>query len=894
MKLIPPLCALLLTLTACEQHKAANPSPASQAPKEEKISAPAYRNSALPIEERVNDLIGRMTLSEKVGQLNHDAPAIERLGIPSYSWWNESLHGVARAGKATVFPQAIGLASTFNPALIGEIATAISDEARAKHHYFVRNGVRAKYTGLTFWSPNVNLFRDPRWGRGQETYGEAPYLISALAVEFIKGLQGDHPKYLKAAAAAKHFGVHSGPEKTRHSDDYHATPKELVETYFPAFKAAVTKANVETVMCAYNLVNGEPSCGNDMLLKQHLRGDWGFKGHVVSDCGALADFYGPGDHALVSAPAVAAAWALNAGTDLNCSTQRLSTFANLVFAQQKGLVSLEAIDAAVKRLFTTRFKLGMFDPDDLVPYSKLPIDVVGSANHLALAEKAAEQSLVLLKNDGTLPLKDGTRVALIGPNAANPQVLVGNYNGTPINPILPINGIAARAGADKINYALGSSLIADRFSNFTIISAENLFHRDQNGELQPGLIADYYRADPVRAYTHSGHKPEASRVGEPVRSEIVSEINAYWDHIPTDDSVFSDFSVAWHGILKPVSSGRYLFRSDGSIKIDGKPVSGALSLNAEQEYTLEVDRSYLSDSYRQMVEAELKLQWVNTTPGNLTAQAVAAAQTAEVIIFAGGIDPTLEGEEMSVALEGFDSGDRTSLELPKEQRELLQVLHALGKPIVLVNFSGSAIALNWEAKNVNAVIQAFYPGEAAGKALASVLWGDVNPSGRLPVTFYRSAKDLPDFKDYSLDNRTYRYFTGDVLYPFGHGLSYTNFSYSDIQAPKVSKSGATITLTATITNTGEHDGAEIAQLYISLPDAPKPTPIRSLKDVQRIELQKGESKTISFTLNAEDLEFVDTDGSSKPYTGKLIVTVGSGQEGHIKSEQLVKTEIALQ
>jgi len=835
-----------------------------------------------------------MTLSEKISQLNHDSPAIEHLGVPAYAWWNEALHGVARAGHATVFPQAIGLAATFNPPLIHEIATAISDEARAKHHYFVRNNVRVKYTGLTFWSPNVNLFRDPRWGRGQETYGEDPFLISALAVEFIRGLQGDHPKYLKTAAAAKHFAVHSGPEKTRHSDNYSASPKALIETYLPAFKAAVVDANVETVMCAYNRVNGTPACGNDLLLKEYLRGQWGFKGHVVSDCGALADFYGPSDHGLIQAPAVAAAWALNSGTDLNCSTQRLSTFANLAYAQQIGLVSMETIDDAVKRLFTTRFKLGMFDPEESVPYSQIPMSVVGSQEHLALAESAAEQSLVLLKNDGILPLSPDISVAVIGPNAANPEVLVGNYNGTPITPILPIEGIVERIGADSVNYALGSSLIADRFTNFTRVSAENLFHRDQDGNLQPGLVANYYNAAPAKAFTPKGHRPEASRVGDPVRSEIVPVVEAHWDRVPTDHTVFSNFSVSWHGILKPSSSGRYLFRSDASVKLDDKLVTSAIELKAGEEYELEVNRTYLEDSYRQMVEAQVRLSWVNTETENLTAQAVAVAQNSDVIIFMGGIDPTLEGEEMPVALDGFDSGDRTHLQLPKEQRTLLQVLQALGKPIVFVNFSGSAMALNWENKNANAIIQAFYPGEATGRALARILWGDINPSGRLPVTFYRSAKDLPDFKDYSFENRTYRYFSGDVLYPFGYGLSYTDFSYSSLQISRANDgSHSTIILTATITNTGSRDGADIAQLYIAMPDAPKPTPIRTLKGIQRVTLKSGESTVIHFALHDDDLQYVDNDGSVHAYHGKLVVTIGSGQESFVKNSQRVKTEITL-
>jgi len=877
--------SLLLFITGCSE----NNQTASGAP-------PAYTNTSLPVNERVNDLVSRMTLSEKIGQLYNDAPAIKRLNVPAYDWWNEALHGVARAGKATVFPQAIGLAASFDEQLIGAVATAISDEARAKHHYFAANDIQARYTGLTFWSPNVNIFRDPRWGRGQETYGEDPYLTSALAIQFIQGLQGDDPRYLKSAAMAKHFAVHSGPEKSRHSDNYHSTAKDLHETYLPAFKAAVQDANVESIMCAYNRVNDLPACGSDPLLKEILRGDWGFEGHVVSDCGALADFYGPNDHALVWAPAEAAAWALKSGTDLNCGTGRLSTFANLNFALQKDMVSINDIDTAVKRLFTTRFKLGFFDPAEHVSYTQIPKEVIGSDKHQALTLKAAEQSLVLLKNDGVLPLKEGTRIAVIGPNATNPSILVGNYHGTPIQPVLPLDGIRARAGDDLVYYAPGSPLIADQYGHYRVISAKHLFHYDSNNALTPGLKAHYYKADLQKGKLPNSAQVDqiAARVGEPVISRIDDKIDFYWERSPVDNQVRGEFGITWDGILVPQKSGVYLFKTDSNatLQIAGETITGPIELSAGEHYTLHLHRTYLRTTWGNPVEPSLQLSWVNSSE-SYTADAVTAAQKADVIIFAGGISAELEGEEMDVELEGFDHGDRTDLRLPTEQRQLLKILHALGKPIVMVNFSGSAVALNWEDKNLNAIVQAFYPGEGTGTALARLLWGDFNPSGRLPVTFYRSVKDLPDFKDYSFANRTYRYFDGDVLYPFGHGLSYTPFSYSDLNTPNTLKSGNDLSLDVSITNNGAMSGGEIAQLYIAMPDAPVKTPIQELKGFRYVSITAGETTQVAFTLTAKQLQFVDNDGNFRPYKGRLELSVGSGQPNYATNESILKTSIQI-
>ncbi|QKX17223.1 glycoside hydrolase family 3 C-terminal domain-containing protein [Microbulbifer sp. YPW1] len=888
-----PLCALLIA--ACSERSADSTDHAGSVVAPFEAGSLPYLDTALPIPQRVDDLVERMTLSEKVAQLYNDAPAIERLGVPKYDWWNEALHGVARAGKATVFPQAIGLAATFDDQMLGEVATAISDEARAKHHYFADNGMAFRYTGLTFWSPNINIFRDPRWGRGQETYGEDPYLTGQMAVSFISGLQGDHPRYLKTAAMAKHFAVHSGPEKSRHSDDYWASRKDLAETYFPAFKTAVVDADVEAVMCAYNRVNGEPACGSDMLLKETLRDQWHFDGHVVSDCGAIADFYEPDAHNLVQAPAEAAAWALKAGTDVNCGTGRLSTFANLGFALQREMIDERDIDTAVKRLFTTRFKLGMFDPAESVPYTQIPMSVVGSEEHLALAETAAEKSMVLLKNDGVLPLAEGTRVAVIGPNATNFSVLVGNYHGSPIKPVTPLEGIRSRAGADKVVYAPGSSLIADQYGHYEIVNAENLFHRDANGKLQAGLNAEYFPVDLTRGEKARDFRyiPATTLAESPAFTRIDPEVDFYWARSPVDDTVNGDFGVVWKGVLVPRESGNYLFKTGGDLSINGQPVEGAVALEAGQEYTLSLSDVFLRTVTGAPLEPEVRLMWVNTSR-DYAAEALEVARGAEVIIYTGGISAELEGEEMPVVLAGFDGGDRTDLKLPAVQRDLLRKLKALGKPIVMVNFSGSAMALNWEDKNLNAIVQAFYPGEATGTALARLLWGDANPSGRLPVTFYRSVDDLPGFKDYSFASRTYRYFTGEVLYPFGHGLSYTEFAYSDLKVPEAIAVGEDLAIEVTLSNLGERAGGEISQVYLSLPDAPVEVPLRELKAFTHTQLDAGDSAELSFVIDSEDLAYVDNEGIFQPYHGRLKLTVGSGQGEYLQAPQVAQASVMIQ
>lgn len=869
-----------LLFTGCSPDNNPVPKPVSE--RSTANEQPAYMDTTLDIDTRVDDLVSRMDLAEKISQMYNESPAIEHLGIAEYDWWNEALHGVARAGKATVFPQAIGMAAMWDRETMFDIAEAVSDEARAKHHYFVENGVHFRYTGLTFWSPNINIFRDPRWGRGQETYGEDPYLTGELALPYISGLQGENPKYLKTAAMAKHFAVHSGPEKSRHSDNYIASPKDLNETYLPAFEKAVVEGDVESVMCAYNRVNDEPACGNDMLLKETLRGKWGFKGHVVSDCGAIADFYAPEAHHVVMAPAAAAAWAVRSGTDLNCGTDRLSTFANLHFALQREMITQDEIDQSVKRLMKTRFKLGMFDPDDQVPYSKIPMDVVGSQAHLALTQKAAEKSFVLLKNSGILPLKKSSKVAIIGPNATNPTVLVGNYFGDPIKPVTPLDGIQQYLGEENVFYAPGSALAGDTFSHYQVISADHFFHKDDNGALKPGLQANYYNAS-----------AKEGREEVPVFSRVDANIDFFWQRSPVDNTVRDEFAVEWSGVLIPKESGVYQFSTRETLKIDGEEVKDGIYLNANQEYAFEASQKFVHAFWGQPLEAYAKVSWLNSSR-NLVADAVAAAQKADVIIFTGGISADLEGEEMSVEIEGFDHGDRTDIRLPEPQRKLLATLKKLNKPIVLVNFSGSAIALNWANNNVDAILQGFYPGEATGTALARILWGEVSPSGRLPITFYRSLDDLPGFKDYAMTNRTYKYYEGDVLYPFGYGLSYTQFAYSELSAPATMASGEPLAITAQVSNSGEVASDEVVQVYVSMKVPGLSLPQRELKEFKRIYLEPGASQTVEFSIAGKDLSYVDDQGVRHPYHGPLTLSVGGGQQPYVSATGAVSKTITIE
>jgi beta-glucosidase len=815
---------------------------------------PDYLNPDLPVDQRVEDLISRMTLEEKAQQMLDRAPAIDRLGVPEYNWWNEALHGVARSGLATSYPQAIGFASTWNEELIFEMANSISDEARAKHHDYERKGSRLRYQGLTMWSPNINIFRDPRWGRGQETYGEDPFLTGRLAVNFVKGLQGDDPTYFKTVATVKHFAVHNGPEPLRHTFDAIPDERDLRETYLPMFKEGILEGGAYSLMCAYNRVNGDPACASDELLVDILRGEWAFDGFIVSDCWALDDIYR--NHKVVDTAAEAAAMALKSGTDLDCGTL---VYPYLVEAVEKGYITEDEVDVSLKRLFEARFRLGMFDPAERVEYQNIPYSVVDSEEHRELALKVTRESMVLLKNDGVLPFsKDIRKIAVIGPNADQEMVLLGNYNGIPSEIVTPLEGIqAAVSGETEVLYSAGSSH-ADGFPLYEVIPGAAFYTPDG----KPGLKAEYFN--------------DRELTGEPLFSETVASLNANWrDKAPREDMDGDDFGVRWTGVIKPEVTEEYQLGMWSTMKYElyfedsllsrsmynyrdefGDPrliPTRKLQLEAGKEYKIKIE------AHESYADAEMRMVW--TTPTDLLQdEALNIAEDADAIVLVMGLTPRLEGEEMRVEIDGFNGGDRTDIDLPDTQKELIQKVTALGKPTALVLLNGSALAVEWSDENVPAILEAWYGGQAGGTAIADVLFGDYNPAGRLPVTFYKSVDDLPPFEDYNMDNRTYRYFEGEALYPFGHGLSYTDFEYSPLDVSRSSLTdGEELGILVQVTNTGDVDGDEVVQLYVSYPESEVERPIRDLRGFDRIHLKAGESKTVKFTLKAEDLKYWDPD-----------------------------------
>lgn len=832
-----------------------------------------YQDATLPVEVRVRDLVSRMTLEEKILQMVYDAPAIERLGIPEYNWWNECLHGVGRAGIATVFPQAIGLAATWNTALMRRIATAISDEARAKHHEFLRRGVRRIYTGLTFWSPNINIFRDPRWGRGQETYGECPYLTARMGVEFVKGLQGDDPKYLKLVATAKHYAVHSGPEPLRHSFDARADERDLRMTYLPAFKALVREGGVISVMGAYNRTNGEACCASLTLLQKILREEWGFggpsgnDGYVVSDCWAIVDIYA--HHKLVETPAEAAALAVRNGCDLNCG----STFPHLREAVPQGLITEAEIDRAVTRLFTARFRLGMFDPPEQVPYARIPYQVVNSPEHRALALQAARESIVLLKNDGLLPLSKTLKsIAVIGPTADDLIALLGNYNGTPVEAITPLEGIRRYVSKDTVVYSAQGCHIAEGVPPLTPVPSSCL-RPVQTDAGQTGLTATYFA------------NPQFE--GEPVRVCIDPLIDFNWKlSTPVSDEWGEPFSARWEGYLVPPVSGTYRLGVRGyayHLELDGQMLVEHRSehhpITQTREVELQAGRLYPIRLETQSIYADPTLQLLWAVPGiDYETPALEAARQAEVVVMVMGLNSNLEGEEMPVHVPGFNGGDRTDIGLPGPQQALLEKVHALGKPIVLVLTNGSALGITWANEHIPAIIEAWYPGEAGGTAIAEVLFGDYNPAGRLPVTFYKSVDDLPPFEDYRMEGHTYRYFRGEPLYPFGHGLSYTRFAYRNLTlSANPLAAGDTLTVTVEVGNVGERDGDEVVQLYLSDLEASVPVPIRQLCGFKRIHLAVGEWQTVTFEITPEQFSLIDNANRRIIEPGTFLISAGGRQ-----------------
>ncbi len=825
----------------------------------------AFKDPALPLEKRVNDLVSRMTLEEKIAQMQNAATGIPRLGVPEYEWWNEALHGVARAGIATVFPQAIGLAATFNDKMVWQVADATSTEARAKHHEYVRKGERGRYKGLTFWTPNINIFRDPRWGRGQETWGEDPYLTGKLGTAFVKGLQGDDPKYLKTVSTVKHYAVHSGPEPERHAFDAIANQRDMWDTYLPAFRTTIVDGGATGVMCAYNRLNGEAACASKELY-DILFNRWQFKGHVVSDCGAIDNIYLR--HKIVKTEAEASAISVKGGTDLTCGRE----YKSLNEAVKNGLITEAEIDVSVKRLMAMRFRLGLFDPDSMVKYAQTPFSENDSPKHHQLSLQAARESIVLLKNDNALPLKKNLNtIAVIGPNADDGEVLLGNYNGEPSVSVTPLGGIRKKVSpSTKVLHATGmyatgtlsEAVSTDAVSNGNTkgLKAEYFNNRDLSG--QPALV----RTDPA--------------------------IDFQWNSLPPASGVNDDnFSVRWTGKLQAPESGKYALgiRANGPVRVwlDNNLVieetANRRTRNETKEIDFEAGRSY--DIKVEYIEnanhyAQAKLFWA--PPGAqaaLRADAVAKAKQADAVVMVMGISPRIEGEEMPVALEGFRGGDRTDISLPKPQTELIKAIKETGKPVVLVLMGGSALAVNWENDNVPAIVYAWYPGQFGGAAIADVLFGDYNPAGRLPVTFYKSVEQLPPFDDYKMDNRTYRYFTGEPLYPFGYGLSFTKFEYSGLKINKSVNAGQNLEVSVDVRNAGKMAGDEVVQLYVSDPSANVPVPIRSLVGVERIYLKAGEKRTVKFTLTPRQMSIVTNDGKRILEPGELNVTVGGGQPG---------------
>ncbi len=726
-----------------------------------------------------------MTLEEKVSQMQNKSAAIPRLGIPEYNWWNEGLHGIARSGYATVFPQAIGMAATWDPELLHEVASTISVEARAKYNEAIRRGIHSIYFGLTVWSPNINIFRDPRWGRGQETYGEDPFLTSRMGVAFVEGLQGDDPKYLRAVATPKHFAVHSGPESDRHRFDVNPSPVDLESTYLPAFRATVMEAHADSVMCAYNAVDGVPACASDKLLGTYLRKNWHFGGYVTSDCGAISDFYSANGHKFSPDAEHAAAAAVKAGTDTSCGTE----FSALTAAVKAKLVSEDVIDTAVKRLFTARIRLGMFDPEGSVPYNKILFSENDSEAHRALALETARKSIVLLKNQsGVLPLSNSVKtIAVIGPNAASLAALEGNYNAVPSRPILPIDGIEEEfKGRAKVIYAEGAPYV----DGVSLPVPRTVLHPEGRPEVD-GLSAEYYGNSEFR--------------GEPVLKRVDRQIDFDWNAAsPAAGIPADDFSVRWAGLMLPPKVGQYSFdlsfvhcypcsdRESYAVYLDGKQVaaystdqskefrpstSPGFSVHFDDTTAHRIRIDYLHQS--RLFGGGLRLNW--TPPKeSLLPEAVAAVHKADVVVAVVGLSPDLEGEEMPVHVAGFSGGDRTDIVLPAAQQDMLRAVAAAGKPVIVILLNGSALAVNWSERHAAAILEAWYPGESGGQAIAETLSGKNNPGGRLPVTFYSTAGELKPFTDYSMKERTYRFFTGRPLFAFGAGLSYTRFEYSGL------------------------------------------------------------------------------------------------------------------
>jgi beta-glucosidase len=859
---------------------------------------PAWLDTHLPAHDRAHALVGQMTLEEKAAQLEDWGTAIPRLGIPDYQTWNEALHGVARAGYATVFPQAIGMAATWDRSIVQSMGDVISNEARSKYNQAQREGNHRIFYGLTFWSPNINIFRDPRWGRGQETYGEDPFLTGRLGIAFITGVQGNDLDHLRSVATSKHYAVHSGPEQLRHGFNVNPSQRDLEETYLPAFRATVTEGHVQSVMCAYNSIDDFPACTNKMLLKEHLRDAWGFKGFVVSDCGAIVDVNQ--GHKKTPDITHSSAMALEAGTDLSCSiwTPGFNTLADAV---HQGLVPEDLVTQAAERLYTARFQLGLFDQQGSNPLDKIPFSDTASEQHRAISRKAAEESIVLLKNNGVLPLKSAPgKIAVVGPTADQLTSILGNYVGTPFHPVTPLEGIWKEFQSSPILYAQGSTL------------AEGVgvpVPRTAFG-LNKGLKTEFFAT--------------SDWTGRPVAVETEPAIQTDWENaMPAPEVDTINYSVRWSGTITVPAAGHYVFTVepgdafpytptesyrfilDGKVVSEGvlrsgsdlKPAAGAsptappVQANVKQE-PIPVD---FSDTNEHAIQVEyshsgdragggLTLKWQAPAQAQLD-EAVARAREADVVVAFVGLSPQLEGEEMPIKIPGFEGGDRTSLDLPAPQEKLLEAVSATGKPLVVVLQSGSAVALNWANQHAAAVLEAWYPGVEGGTAIARTLAGQNNPAGRLPVTFYSSLDGLPGFTDYSLRGRTYRYYEGKPLWGFGYGLSYTKFKYGPVKlSAQTVKAGDPITATVTVTNAGKTAGDEVVEAYVKTPQ--QGGPIHSLAGFERITLGPGASKDVTVNIDPRLLSSVDDQGNRSILAGKYTLSVGGAQpqETEAKSE----------
>jgi beta-glucosidase len=843
-----------------------------------------FGNSNLSFEKRVDDLVSRLTLEEKVSQMLNAAPAIERLGIPAHDWWNEVLHGVARTSyKTTVFPQAIAMAATFDQDALFKMADYSALEGRAIYNKAIADGKSGgKYLGLTYWTPNINIFRDPRWGRGQETYGEDPYLTGILGDAFVRGLQGDDPKYLKAAACAKHYAVHSGPEPERHVFNADVSAYDLWDTYLPAFEKLVVKSKVVGVMCAYNAFRTQPCCASDILMNDILRKQWNFTGYVTSDCGAIDDFYKK--HNTHQDAESASADAVFHGTDLDCGKE---AYLALVQAVKNGKIPEKQIDVSIKRLFMVRFRLGLFDPVSMVKYAQTSPNILESAAHGSHALKMARESMVLLKNEkGILPLKkDLKKIVVLGPNADNPISILGNYNGNPSKLTTVLAGIKEKVGEN-------TTVVYEKAVNFTnkkILVFEDVSKR-LSFEGKQGIKAEYFG--------------NTALTGTPDAVRMEKDLLHSWQEgeMVVTGLAANDFSARYTTEYQSAENKTIVMevQADNGYRLT---VNGKILLDewlGKKNEAKKVDLVVKKDSiYRVVVEywqgdrdASVRLSIGNYVETDFDALVQRHAD-ADAFIFVGGIAPQLEGEQMSVNEPGFKGGDKTSILLPEIQTELMKKLKTTGKPVVFVMMTGSAIATPWESDNVPAILNAWYGGQAAGSATADILFGDYNPSGRLPVTFYGSDNDLGDFKDYSMENRTYRYFKGKALYGFGYGLSYTSFQYTLVRKVAPTATGKNVVLTVKVVNTGKTKGDEVAQVYLINQDKNVKTALKALKGFQRLTLSPGESKVLTFVLTSDQLCYIDSNGTQKPFKGAIQLSVGGSQpdETNKTSGNIIKTVV---